>query len=338
MSFQSCTKERETDLTNLPVPDVQLSSEDIRYLSADENFNAAFVEILNMLDGKLELDFKRAAFLTENAYLHGTLNYQEFCYNIDAIGEKLTHFIKEKGIESYHTSGNYALFEFFTRPSALNGDLAYTYNFDDFYGEKDYTATFVSTLLKTHKGNCHSLPFLYKILANEINTAASLAFAPNHIYIKHLDEENHWVNIELTNGHFSSDAWMISSTGISAEAIRTGIYMQALNERQSVACCLFDLAMAYQNLYGDDAFVKMCCEKNVQYDPTNISPRLQLHNMLVMQYEEIKKNKSISADTIAKYKNVIATSQLKLEELGFRETENWNYADWVKEMPENNNL
>ena len=36
-------------------------------------------EQLDMLQGKIPINFKRAVFLTENAYDKGQLNYAEFC-------------------------------------------------------------------------------------------------------------------------------------------------------------------------------------------------------------------------------------------------------------------
>jgi hypothetical protein len=62
--------------------------------------------------------------------------------------------------------------------------LPMTYNFDDIFGTKNWANTFVSTLLETKKGNCHSLPFLYKIICEELKISCHLALAPNHIYIK----------------------------------------------------------------------------------------------------------------------------------------------------------
>jgi hypothetical protein len=57
-------------------------------------------------------------------------------------------------------------------------------------GDKDWSKMFVTTLIRTHNGNCHSLPYLYKILCEEIDSKASLSLEPNHVYIKQLDEKN----------------------------------------------------------------------------------------------------------------------------------------------------
>ena len=82
----------------------------------DHHFNEAFHEIKAMLEGQTALDFKRAVFLVEWAYLEGKLNYSAFCRDIDRIAADLQAFVQRKGLGHYKTSGNYALFEFFTKP------------------------------------------------------------------------------------------------------------------------------------------------------------------------------------------------------------------------------
>jgi hypothetical protein len=69
------------------------------------------------------------------------------------------------------------------------------YDFHDYRGEGDYRQQFVTKLLQTNTGQCHSLPLLYKILAEEMGVKAYLAFAPNHSYIRHQDEQGRWYNL-----------------------------------------------------------------------------------------------------------------------------------------------
>ena len=101
--------------------------------------------------------------------------------------------------------------------------------------------------MKTKSGNCHSLPSYYKILCEEIGGSAYLALAPNHLYIKHIDEKGQWTNLELTNAGFPRDQWIIKEMAISVEAIKNGIYMTPLTPKQTLAMTMFDLASAYQS-------------------------------------------------------------------------------------------
>lgn len=296
-------------------------------------YNSAYCEIVSMLDNKIPLNYKRAVFLLEWAYSQGTLDYNAFCSEIAEISAKLKQFVKEKGVEQYKTSGNFALFEFFTKPNSMNGNKPFTYDFDDFNGQKDYRKTFVTKLLKTHKGQCRSLPVLYKILAEETKTEAFLAFAPNHLYIKHLGEDNKWVNVELTNGHFASDAYIISSMGISAEAIRNRIYMDALDLSQSIAYCLTELSMGYQKLYGYDNFVLLCCNKTLEYFPYSISTLLHKYNTLrSMALDYINKNGREHCAFLDSNYKAFKETQLRIESLGFREMPTEKYEEWVRSV------
>ncbi len=64
-----------------------------------------------MLKGQKPIDFKRAVFVTENAYYKGTLNYQTFCNSISATGQQLKALIKQRGLESlkHQVIGQYSL-------------------------------------------------------------------------------------------------------------------------------------------------------------------------------------------------------------------------------------
>lgn len=173
----------------------------IAYCPNDEYYNAAFRNILAMLEGSTPVSIKRAAFLIEWAYLQGRLDYKQFCNDISQTVRGLNSFIDQAGVRQYRTAGNYALFEYFTKPNWMNGNKPFSYDFEDFTGTDDYTKQFVTKVMRTHTGQCRSLPMYYKILAEEIGAEAYLAQAPNHLYIKHLGEDNKWVNVELTNGY-----------------------------------------------------------------------------------------------------------------------------------------
>ena len=218
----------------------------------------------------------------------------------------------------------------------LNNNQVFKYDFNDFMGDKDWTNMFVTKVMKTKMGNCHGLPYYYKILANELNAEAYLAIAPNHMYIKHIDEKGKWVNIELTNGQVSSDAWMISSMGISSEAIKKGIYMDALTEKQSIALCLWDLAMGYQKDNGYDDFVLKCCNAVIKHYPTSITALMTKQNCISFigkkQQEEAKKKGVKSTPEMEKtHKEYVALNK-QIEDLGYREMPQEQYEQWIKSV------
>lgn len=51
--------------------------------SRSRHYRQAYLEMADMLDGKIPLSIKRAVFLAEWAYLDGDLDYDAYCYGID---------------------------------------------------------------------------------------------------------------------------------------------------------------------------------------------------------------------------------------------------------------
>ena len=191
---------------------------------------------------------------------------------------------------------------------------------------------FVTKLLKTHSGNCHSLPYLYKIICAEIGAKAYLALAPNHIYIKHQDETGQWTNVELTNPGFPRDQWIIKEMAITVEAIKRNIYMTPLTEKQSIAMAMFDLACGYKSYYGYDQFVLKTTNTALKYFPKCV-PLIQLQANCILSMINAEKKKSkpdtslILAD-IALHKRTLAN----VNALGYKDMPVELYKDWVQSV------
>lgn len=190
-------------------------------------YESAYCEITAMLDGKDSVNLKRAVFVLEWAASDGKLDYEAYCVGIDTMAAGIRHFIAANNLGNMKIGGNIALLEFFSRPYPMNGFQPFVYDFEDFRGKKDLTKVFVTKLMRTHTGQCRSLPLLYKILANEIGADAYIAYAPNHTFIRHRDEGDiRWMNVELTNHSLPREVFIIETMGITEEAIRKGTYMK----------------------------------------------------------------------------------------------------------------
>jgi hypothetical protein len=145
------------------------------------------------------------------------------------------------------------------------------YDFEDYQGVKNWTKMFVSKLLSTNTGQCYSLPLLYLILCEETGAEASLAYSPSHSYIKFKDNSGTWHNLELTNGSIVTDAHIIGSGYVTAEAVKNGTYLKEQTKSQVVAQCISDLALGYIDKYGYDNFITQCVDSVLKYDPNNLS-------------------------------------------------------------------
>lgn len=307
------------------------------------DFENAYDELNGMLEGSRTQDLKRAVFLVENAWHGGSLGYENYCDQISKIVTILRGMVQAKGISHYQTAGNWAAHTYLCKPIPENNNESYSYDFDDPYGNKDYSKIFVTQLLNTKKGTCHSLPLLYKILTDEYGGVMShLAVAPNHLYIKHKDESNKWYNLELTNGHFSTDAWIISSSHIKIEAISNRVYMHALNQKESIALCMTDLASAYLNKYGyghKDEWVLKCLNTAIQANPVYIVAIAEKSNVLSQQLLKACKKRNIpqfkDAKEIPELKDLALQVEVlykQTDDLGYEEMPREQYTEWVTKM------
>ena len=210
----------------------------------------------------------------------------------------------------------------------------YRYDFDDFFGQKEWSQMFVTKLMDTKTGNCHSMPYLYKILANEFNVQAYLSLAPNHLYIKHKCRGFGWYNTELTSGEFPTDAWIKTSGYITLDAIRSGIFMDTLGQVECVALCAYDLAQGYlakTNNFSDGFAIK-CLNLALRHHPTNVNAMILKAEILRKQFDNaVKLNQIDRAFTLKK--EMEKYYQLVLKS-GYREMPKQMYLAWLKSVSE----
>ena len=269
-------------------------------------FEAPYTLFEDMLSGKRPIDFKKAVFMVEKAFLEDQLDEQDF----EAEIAKLLTIVqaRNKYVQIDYTGKDAdriklysCIFKTLTDTTfvKLDGEtlflLPYRYNFDDMFGQKDWSNVFVSKLLTTHLGNCHSLPYLYKILCDALKIPCNLALAPSHIYIKHRSEKLGWYNTELTSATFPSDAWLMASAYISLPSIQNGLYMDALDDKKALTLCVYDLAKNYNRKYpqNDGVFIIKCCDLALKYFPNSI-------NALMLKAETLKqqfKNRNLKLET-----------------------------------------
>jgi hypothetical protein len=213
------------------------------------------------------------------------------------------------------------------------------YDFEDFYGEKDWSKGMVSKLLKFQTGQCHSMPLLYLILTEQLGATAYLANAPEHTYIKFPLANGAYQNVELTNGHLTNDAYVLSSGYIKSEAIASKIYMKPLTKRETIAQCLEDLAKGYRNKYGHDELYLEMVDNVLKYQPTNAvavwmkaSYYYWLVDYIVKQDPSITKKTLENHPQLQEAINNFNFNNDKLIKMGYQEMPKEAYADWLKSI------
>jgi hypothetical protein len=313
-------------------------------------YQQAYEIIDSMLSGKTQLNFKKAVLTTENAFFDGQINYLGIEHELKVLknliiaskqSNPLQYNATDKNIVETHASIFHVLTDtisIFIDKSNVIIHIPYTYDFEDMWGQKDWSKMFVSKLLNTTKGNCHSMPYLYKILAEDLEIPAYLSFAPNHIYIKLYCKKTGWYNTELTSATFPVDAWIMASGYVHLDAIRNGLYMDTLSLQQSVAYCLMDLAQGYQQKIGksNPDFVVKCCNTVLKYHAVNVNAMLtkaEAQKRFIdakMKSKNFKNPKDLFADNSIKtmYSDMEQT-YTRLYQLGYRRMPEEMYMQWM---------
>lgn len=274
----------------------------ITYIIAqNEIYKNGLLTIDSLLShGNSSQDLKKAVFCVENAFYDNQLDYTAYDKAIST-EVKLIELISNQKMIDYNSvdfkSVNRHATIYRVMKDTLRFEANYTgyfyhyplkYNFEDPNGKEDWTNMFTSSLIVNRIGNCHSLPLLYKLIANDLDEKAWLSLAPNHMYIKLHNSESGWFNVELTSGSFPSDSWIKSTGYIHIDAIKNGIYMDTLSDKQSIALCLIDLAEGYIHKNSEDFnpdYVLECCNKSLQYFPDYINALLLKSEILIRKLE-----------------------------------------------------
>jgi hypothetical protein len=300
-------------------------------------FEQSYALLNSMLVNENNYSFKKAVFSVENAYLNNELDtifvnkkiktLQKLSYSI-LVSKTLEYTESDKEIANKRASIFAIMCD--TIPINFNGKIykyePFGYDFGDVFGHSTKENLFVSKLLDTRKGNCHSLPYLYKILAEEIGIEANLALAPNHVYIKHKSIKDGWYNTELTSGIFPIDSWIMASGFVHIDAITNGVYMKALNNRESIALVLIDLADNYNTKFSKNngEFVLKCCELAIKEYPnfaTALILRAETHKKQIAKETDKEKHDDFFKELEKEYAFI--------HKIGYRNMPEDMYLNWL---------
>ncbi|HMQ77850.1 MAG TPA: hypothetical protein PKE21_17245 [Flavobacteriales bacterium] len=307
--------------------------------TVDTVYTRAYNRILDMLEGRRQPSLKTAVLEVENAYFLGQLDTQAFSGAITRLATIAAAWANANRLTGYTAKDSTAFLRsgavFHLMTDTVFGapgiplSLPFRYDTVDYFGWSDPTHMFVSRLLATHEGNCHSLPLLYAMLCHELGTKAYLAMAPMHMYIKQHSEQLGWYNTELTSATFPSDAWVMASGYVSTDAIRSGLYMDTLGLRKALALCLVDLAQGYQQraAQADIGFVLRCCDLALAHYPACAQA------LLVKAAALGSREPPVDGPTMVPVTNPALEATLAtLVNLGYREVPLEVYLAWMRAL------
>ncbi len=321
------------------------------YKTYRKYYEKSYTELTKMLSGRAPMNLKRAVFLVENPFYKNQLDYEKYCKQITDLVFICKRIILEKGLNpNNYMACHYAIQKLFSEKITYKNSSGkektfepFTYDFsiyDKTRDEADWTEQQVTKLLNIKMGQCHSMPLLYLILAEELHANAYLALAPNHSYVKFGNQKQNYC-FETTNGTFTSDQWIVSSGYISASAIKNQIYLAPLTKEQAIAECLVDLEGGLESHCGKSDFSIKCAQTALKYFPNSIRSVLIIHNVVVAEcaktankYHNPKYEDYYKYPELKKQFDEMLDFELKIEETGYQRVTDEQYEKWRKSANE----
>jgi hypothetical protein len=290
-------------------------------LMQKQGFYEARLELESMLAGDEPLDYERAVFVMENAYRGNSISYEAYEAVLDYHTENIRLLAEanrnEEGMdfsddmarfetgeekrENYENLlYNWAIHHYLTDTTIIRVDgeefvhLPCAYSYDDPMAVLDWEHSQVFNLLDNKTGNCYAMASLFKIFAERFGTDAEICTAPGHVFIVHDDLDGRGYNLELANGGFPGLGTIMTVTYTPVEAVRSGISIRELDEKQSVALCLVYLGKSYEYRFGTktDGFIYECAETALGYDSLNLNAMLLKAGVLGERLCSTEKNVS----------------------------------------------
>jgi hypothetical protein len=333
--------ELDTILGNAPVIGKQ-------QYDATKSFWDALTVLSDMKEGKRNFSITEAIYTVENAYYNIKLSKTKFQQSIATRAALCEQIIKKEGLNpDDNVTKNYAIQKLFQQNNIYNDARTgkampipkLEYDFKDFMGDSNHAQLFVSKLIQTGKGQCHSMPLLYLAIAEQLNAKAYLSIAPEHSFIRFSDGDGSMYNFETTNGYVVSDKWLLQTGYITTAAVKNKIYLDTLSQKQLLAMCMYDLATGYIYDHGYDCFAEIALKQALPIDPRGIQGQIMLGNVWAakagkaVRYYNIKTEKDFN-------KNVVATALQKrmfdsynvIDGLGYQKMPKEAYAKWLKSV------
>lgn len=309
-------------------------------------FEKAFAHLSQL--NPTDFSYTDAVYEVENACLGGQLPYENFLQGVRDRAKHVKQLLRGEGLDTTNSlTLNYGIQQLYIKDNLYYSAKskkyltvkALKYDFEDYLGERDYTKVLTTKLMATGKGQCHSLPQLYLMVAEQLGATAWLATAPAHYYIKFPDQNGRLLNFETTNANLVSDSWVTHSGYVTTKAIKNRTYLDTLSKSQLYAECLTDLLYAYLVKLGPDKFAEQMMQKIEQANPNNLrlamirSNLCRLDAMAALEQARWPKPNEIGQHPAAAkaYQAWVAANQ-KVEQLGFQEMPKAAYERWLQSV------
>ena len=248
-----------------------------------------FRALAHMKDEQIDLAYVR---LKIEKFIDPTVNVMSTMAEI----ERMADGIKQMSRYSESVEGKLnGLVQYLYLAGEWNNFQPYQYDFDDPLGTTKPENSLLSNYLKTRKGNCVSMPLLAYVLARRLGLDANLVLAPLHLFVR-IGSRETYVNFEATAGGLKRNGSYVEELAITEHAIRNGVYLKSLSNKEAVAVLLEGLAQRYSERSLENEDFNRALELTflmLELHPENITAMLiranVWHNILMRDLDNYHK-------------------------------------------------
>jgi hypothetical protein len=330
--------------------------QDMRELEMQTNYNVwmeqtkyfrkAFDDLQHLNPDSFSIT--RAVYIVENAWYENKYSYQDLQNRLTTEAKIIKQILKDEKLDGKKDMAlNYAIQKRFKQGGSFYDPKAktmrkaspFTYDFKDYMGKDDYRQMFVTKMLLSGKGQCHSLPLGYLMVAEQVGAKAWLAIAPQHYFVRFMDANGNLLNFETTSGSLVSNTWLTQSSYINAQALQNRTYLDTLSQRNLYAQMMADLLQGYLKKFNFDGFAYQMQQRILQINPDNITALIidaELKRQLAM--EEIHRAGVPPEKDLPNYPQAyhayLAMQQAmdRVDDLGYQDMPPDAYQAWLKSV------
>jgi len=341
---QSNQQQRELQNLKQELRQDEIEAERAAYIAKRKPFQNSLNELLKMNPDSFSVT--KAIYLTESAWYDNPPTYQQFENAIKQRADLVKQILRRERINpNSNVAKNYGIQKLYKQDNNFINPKTkqiftvpkINYDFNDFSGEKNWSNMFVTKLLGTGKGQCHSMPLLYLAIAEQLGAKAYLSLSPEHSFIQYFNENGYRYNFETTNGNLVNQTWLMQSGYINATALKNRTYLDTLSNRELFAEILSDLLQNYTEKLGYDEFSEQLTNQIIEFNPNNLAALMTRANYnTFIARDELKAAGNPPVNEIPNfpkanqaYQNMLQSYQL-IEEQGFQDMPEDAYQQWLK--------
>jgi len=177
---------------------------------------------------------------------------------------------------------------FFYREGEWNKFQPLEYDLDDLKASK-LKNRFLTGYLDTKQGSCITMPMLHIVVAQRLKWPIYAVGSPKHFFCRYLERGFPESNIEATSGGgFIPDSSYIIDTGIPDNALRNGVYLRNLRNKEYIGRLIsINASVYFEQGNIDKAFEYLKLSKRL--DPTFSGANWNLGHMYYLKAKQLEK-------------------------------------------------